>query len=537
MKKRLLILILLLAAYSAGALSQEQQKQEPPKVEPATVEPPKVEPQKLEAPKVEPPKASFKFGGVFNTWGLWQRDFRLGAIDYRDQYLVQMFRLNFTFGYGDNIKAVTRFDLGQGWWGVDNQQPSYIGSGSGTFDNKDSKFFLHVDQAYLWFNVADWSTAFSVGRFQWAVGNRLVLDNNYDGLSADIKISDGVLKLGWSRVSEGVDGLSDLQRTAADQRGNFDGGDADLFLATYSLPIDKTKLEFYGMYYNDASTKDSTAYITDGLFYNRPRFTPQVTSLGIFGVSGSSKMDEFTFTYEGNILLGKDDIPNSRFGGFMNTARVTLDTARARLGLPVGNDALKYDKNDGSLFGYNLYVKVNYAVAQPFTLGLVAGMGSGDADPTTGKGNVNKLRTAGFFYITEVWEDSIMPDEEGITPQGLGAPNIRAYRELENTTIVQLNGTYDATDRLKLFTSLSFIRATQPVFAWTAAGPNLALSAKDLGFEIDGKADYKIMDNLVATLRGGIFMPGKAAKYLINGTDRWDRTAYEVRSEITFTFN
>jgi hypothetical protein len=99
-----------------------------------------------------------------------------------------------------------------------------------------------------------------------------------------------------------------------------------------------------------------------------------------------------------------------------------------------------------------------------------------------------------------------------------------------------LNGTYKATDQLTLFTSLNYIRATQPVFAWTAAGPNLALSAKDLGFEIDGKADYKIMDNLVATLRGGIFMPGKAAKYLINGSDRWGRTAYEVRSEITFTF-
>ncbi|MBI5473592.1 MAG: hypothetical protein HY961_14730 [Ignavibacteriae bacterium] len=456
---------------------------------------------------------------------MWQRDFRLGAIDYRDQYLVQMFRLNFTFNYGDNVKAITRFDLGQGWWGVDNQQPTYVGSGSGTFDNKDSKFFLHVDQAYLWFNVADWSTAFSIGRFQWAVGNRLVLDNNYDGVAADFNIATGALKLGWSRVSEGLDGLSDLERTGADQRGNFDGGDADLFLASYSLPIDKTKLELYGMYYLDGSTADTNAYLIDGLFYNRPRFTPQVTSLGIVGLSGNSKVSDFTLTYEGNVLFGKDDIANTTFAGHLNTSAGTAK-----------NDPLKYDKNNGKLFGYNAYLKVDYAVAPAFTLGFVGGMGSGDADPTSGKGNVNKLRTAGFFYITEVWEDSIMPDEEGITPQGLGAPNIRGYRELENTTIFQLNGTYAATNRLKLFASVNYIRATKPVFAWTAAGPNLALSAKDLGFEVDAKADYKIMDNLTATLRGGVFTPGKAAKYLINGSDKWDRTAYEMRSEITFTF-
>jgi hypothetical protein len=87
--------------------------QEPPKQEPAKQEQPKPE-----QPKPEPPKLGFKYGGVFNTWGLWQRDFRLGAIDYRDQYLVQMFRLNFTFGYGDNIKAITRFDLAQGWYSI-----------------------------------------------------------------------------------------------------------------------------------------------------------------------------------------------------------------------------------------------------------------------------------------------------------------------------------------------------------------------------------------------------------------------------------
>ena len=53
---------------------------------------------------------------------------------------------------------------------------------------------------------------------------------------------------------------------------------------------------------------------------------------------------------------------------------------------------------------------------------VVFGRGSGDEDYGSGEGNINRLKTMGFFYLTEVWEDSIMPDEEGITPQGLGAP-------------------------------------------------------------------------------------------------------------------
>ncbi|MDZ7764377.1 MAG: hypothetical protein U5K00_08100 [Melioribacteraceae bacterium] len=72
---------------------------------------------------------------------------------------------------------------------------------------------------------------------------------------------------------------------------------------------------------------------------------------------------------------------------------------------------------------------MNYAVSDAVTLGLTAGMGSGDDDPTGGEGNVNKLRTSGFFYLTEVWEDSIMPTKEGITPQGSRARTIFVLTE------------------------------------------------------------------------------------------------------------
>jgi hypothetical protein len=468
-------------------------------------------------------KVDFKYNGVYTAWGQFQNDFTLGRSNYEDHYFVQMFRLNLQFLYGKNLKAVTRFDLGQGWWGVDNVDntgPNTATSNSGLFDNKDTHFLMHVDHAYLWFNLPNISTAFNVGRFNWSLGNKLVVDNNFDGIKANIKFKKGSLDLGFAKLSEGA-GLSDFEE---DVNSNLD---ANLLLISYKNKFGATNIEAYGAYYNDASIDDNAAYLIDGIDYNRPKFTPQVTSLAILGLAGKSKVGKLNFTYEANYLTGKDDITNATHEGINNVN---------------GNvDAFKYDINNGDLSGYNIYLKADYTVSDAVAVGAVAGMGSGDDDPTDGDGNVNKLRTSGFFYLTEVWEDSIMPDEEGITPQGLGAPNVRAYRELENTTALQVNLTFKATKCLKLYTSFTYIKATQPVYAIVNGAPDLNTSATDLGMEVDFLANYKIMDKLNLIFRGGFFMPGTASQYLINGaegngTDTWDKSPWELKTVILFKF-
>lgn len=464
---------------------------------------------------------NFDVNGLYTAWGQSQNDFKLGAADYKDEYFVQMFRLNFQFAYKDYAKAVTRFDLGQGWWGVDNVSPTYDGA-SGLFDNKETNYFLHVDQAYLWFKIPGLQTNMNVGRFKWALGNNMVLGNNLDGLSANVSLGDNNLKLGWAKVSEGVNGITDNDTFGPDPRGNSDGRDADLITAQYMAGFGKTDLEIYGAYYNDASTKDNTAYLIDGLRFNRPRFTPQVTQLTVFGVSGNSKLDKLNLTYEANYLTGKDDINNTTHAGPQN--------------VPFGGtDNFKYDINNGDVSGYNVYVKADYNVSKKVTVGAVAGMGSGDDDPTSGEGNVNKIRTSGFFYMTEIWEDSIMPDEEGITPQGLGAPNIRGYRELENTTAFQVNGSVMLTPKWKVFGSFTYLQATEDVYAY-ANEVDLNTSASDLGWEVDFKTDYAINKKLTASFRTGYFAPGTAGQYLINGNDQNDNGAWELKTTITFKF-
>jgi hypothetical protein len=464
---------------------------------------------------------NFKLSGLYNAWGYSQQNFFFGRIQQQDDYIVQLLRLNLNFTASDNAKVVTRFDMAQGWWGVDNETPTG-GSQSRLFDNKDTNFSLHVDQAYLWLNAPKLGAAFTVGRMQWTVGNRLLIDNNYEGVQTEINAGKNKLKLGWAKVSEGYDGISDNTDQAADLSGNSDGRDADLLLADFAKAGEKSKWNFFGFFYKDRGIRDGSAFVIDGLQYNRPRFTPQVTQLLGIGVAGDFKLGKINLNGEASFLTGKDAISNTAFAGPLNVNRAS-------------NDALKYDINNGDLSGYNIFLKAT--LPGKFTPGLIFGLGSGDKDPTSGKGNVNKLRTAGFFYITEVWEDSVMPDEEGITPQGLGAPNVRGYRELENTTIVQANGLYKISPKVSVFGSYSFIRATQPVFAWTvAAGPNLALSAKDIGQEIDGRIEFAFQENLTGALRGGIFFPGKAAQYLINGNSLSDDPAVELRTMIELKF-
>lgn len=465
--------------------------------------------------------AEFKLNGIYNAWFQSQNDFWFkneNRAVYKDNYVVQMLRFNLQGIASENLRFVTRVDLAQGWWGVDNELRSFqrtgTSGGSALFDFKDTNFLIHVDQAFIDFKIPKTPLGMRVGRMGYSLGNSIMVDNNYDGIQVDLnKVLGEKIMLSWARVSEGVDGLSDEKQVAPDKRGFTDARDADLLTLNFHNKAGNLSYNVYGLYYTDRSTADSNAFVPDHLQYFRARFTPQITQLTALGLAANYKKGKINIKGEADYLIGEDGINNLTHGGQM------------------------WDINDGNLNGFNVYLNMNYAAIDKLNLGVVFGLGSGDDDPTKGKGNINKLRTAGFFYITEVWEDSIMPDEEGITPQGLGAPNVRGYRELENTTIFQLNGTWKPISNFSTFISYNYIRATQNVYAWDANGnPNLSLSSKDLGQEIDFRFTYSLYKEMELELRGGYFLPGAAAGYLINGTDKYDDPAWELKGLVTYKF-
>jgi outer membrane scaffolding protein for murein synthesis (MipA/OmpV family) len=445
-------------------------------------------------------------GGAYQAWFQNQQDFRLGAVPYDDRYVVQMLRLNTTIGHGDYVKVVTRLDAAKGWWGFNNasfrDDWNANPNPSNRWANKDTNYLLHFHVAYLEFGWPNAPVTARVGRQYYGLGQRLILDSNFDGVQVDLAAGPGKATLGWAKVSEGVpaSGISDLHPTDA-YPALPDGRDADLFMASYAGTTGGLGYSVYGMHYND---QNALPFFPNRIDYMVARFTPAISRLSALGATANFNvrpLRNMRVEAEANYLFGEDD----------------LDRVHS-----LGNQLL--DVNDGTLRGYNLYARATLPVTPQADLGFVFGRGSGDDDVTGGRGNVNKFKTMGYWYLTDVWEQSIMPDEEGITPQGLGAPNIRGYRELENTTVFQVNATVRPIPRWRANTAFTLLRATEPIRGWVA-GPEGVVTpanftdqtASDLGHEIDFLVGFRPYQRLDLVLRGGYLWAGDASQLLING--------------------
>ncbi len=453
----------------------------------------------------------------------------VGGVSDRDNYAIQVFRLMMRFGV-ENVKAVVRGDIAQGIWGIDNAMRDNDGGFSATFNKKGDNFITHWDWAYLDATHPGYGINAKLGRQKFALGNLLVLDQDSDGLIVTQRIGDAAsLGLGWAKMSEGGDGLSDEN---ALQGGTADTRDATLYLASYNRSLnDHISINPFFALYRDNGSGDASAYLPQGLEYFRARFTPQVSDAQVYGFAFKGSGPRISVKGEFDYLTGNDDYVNRDADGNL----INFDHAN-----------LRFDSNNGDLSGYNLYVDAKVD-AGPGKFGLVFGMGSGDDDLLSGDGNINKIRTNGFFYVNEIWEDSVMPDQEGITPQGLGSPASRGYREFENTTLVQANYTAKLHEKVTGFTSFTFMKATEPIPAWKSAidedgmlDPDLfaaAETADDLGSELDGRVTWKMAPGLAWIFRGGVFFPGDAAGYLINGTNEYDDTAWELRTTVKYAFD
>lgn len=469
---------------------------------------------------VQEPGFEVILSGFYAFNGYTQNNFFLGrdapgVVSDGDDYGIQLLRLQPEIRYGDNLRAVIRLDMAQGIWGVDNEERDRFRPGfSNTFNNKETNFFIHVDWAYVEATVPKLAdTTFRVGRQKNHLGNLLILDQDGDGVQVERAYGDWRWTLGWTKMFEGVDGLTDENFP-----GGPDGRDADLFLLETRGPAGAFTLNPYVAFYQDRGDSDGATYVPNDLDYFKPRFTPNVSELTVVGLAWNGTLGRLAVKGEADWLTGSDDVPNADSGP---------------------NELL--DVNDGDLEGYNLYLDLKHP-AGPGTVGAVFGLGSGDDDPMSGDGNVNKIRTNGFFYVTEVWEDSVMPDEEGITPQGLGSPASRGYREFENTTLVQLNYALPLADDWKLFLAGTWMQATEDLHPWSDVDGDGAIepgefgpeSSSDLGSEIDFKLDWEVMEHVTWTLRGGYFFTGEAAGFLINGTDRFQEDAWELRTTVRF---
>ena len=477
-----------------------------------------------------PPPFKWEFSGSYSLWNLQQNHFLLGAEHPLDDaaYTVQMLRVKGAVSR-EHFGVVARADLAQGWWGVDNSPAdgyalstgedgttatARVYNDDGLFENKDTNYAVHVDLAYGWAECGP--VELRGGRQNVQYGHKLVLDEDVDGVTVIVRPMKPVaIEAFWAKISEGK--YSYTLPTSALMSDVEDNSDADLFGGRVRYSSDAVNGELFGLYYTDTIASD-WAYYPNGLGYAQARFRPQITQLTAIGVAGDGKFPfGLSWKAEGDVLFGKDEIENTDFG----------------LGA--------IDKNNGELFGWNAYAdltqKVPVGKKMGLDVGAAFGMGSGDDDPDSGTGNVNKLSTQGFFFFTNVWEDSIMPDVEGITPQGLGSPASRGYREFENTNAVQGRAGFTPIEALRLEASFSSMHATAPIHGYDATGTPSAQTSSDIGWEVDANAIVKLRKGGVQFAeRFGYFKPGEGASLLMTGTDTNLDAAWEARTEAQINF-
>jgi hypothetical protein len=460
-----------------------------------------------------------------------------------DAYWTQRLVLRPRFILADNLNVNLGVALAQGIWGLDNETPDRNQPGyTNLFNKKDTFFLFQVDWAYLAYHNAWSNTRWYVGRQPFALGNLLVLDEDATGLQVyrDLPGWNSSLGLGLAKQWEGANNLSDesLRIAVSDSVSRNDNRNADADLAyvewrTQSKSGNLLVNPFF-VWYLDRSTSDSTSFLPDEQGYLDARFRPNVTKASIIGLSAALRRGMVHLEAEVDKLSGSDRARNSTSGLYE-----------------------LHDRNNGDLKGTNIYGRLTLEWPR-FSLGGAVAMGSGRDDPLNPKleGNFNSLRSQGNFYITEVWEDGIALDERGITPQGLGSPFARGYRGLENTRIIQFNGALLLRSNLKLSGSYSMIKSAEALHPWadlngdnviTSSGahdageygydwvnakpgvtPNYG-SATDLGNEIDLRVDWVIEKKMTLSLRAGSFSPGIAGGYLINGTEKYQEKASEIR--------
>lgn len=486
----------------------------------------------------EPPaeaKTEFEVGGKYALWALNQHNFLLGqdaALNDAD-YIVQMLRIQGA-ARRPNYGVVFRADMAQGWWGADNS-PDVQNSASldadgnvvnstqwnpyKLFGNKDTNYGLHVDHAYAYLQVPliPFPTEVRVGRQSYKIGHGLVLDQDADGVQLHVQPVERFGVVGyWAKMSEGMGST----RAPTGALMNDDGAwaDADLFGGAANLTLGAPfKAQLYGLHYRDNSGDGSASYLPNGVGYLNARFRPNLSVVTALGATADGTLpvaDGLRYQAEGAYLFGQDKVDNADHAGAL------------------------LDVNNGQLSGWTAFVALDqdFTLGIPMTVGATVGAGSGDDDVTSGKGNVNKIQTQGFFGLTNVWEDSVMPDIGGISPQGLGSPVSRGYREFENTLAVQGRVGITPVPRISLSGSYTYLRAMNPVSSFDSDGAAVGTNAQDLGQEIDANLKVKLYPKLTYACLFGVFLPGDAAGHLMIGTASNLEPAWEVKQVLTASF-
>jgi hypothetical protein len=208
----------------------------------------------------------------------------------------------------------------------------------------------------------------------------------------------------------------------------------------------------------------------------------------------------------------------------------------------------------GANHSFAAMLGVGMNVMNMVNVGVEAAYGSGD--------NINKqngvsfISTQGNFIGNQSYNNPygttsynyafLYNDKIGQGPLGtgggLGLGDGTGGFGLANTSYIKLSASANPMAKLNVGMDVLYLRATGDhivgLFEDGPAGFEKIGRSRDLGWEVDAHADYKIYDNLALNVTGGVFLPGQwyddAIKFEGSGNEA--STAYGVETKLTCKF-
>jgi len=367
---------------------------------------------------------------------------------------------------------------------------------------------MNIKQAWINFMVPGAPVGIKIGHQPLALGHGIFLDTSRMGSDAILAYSKPLPELLVAGVY--IKGVEQGLTTATPILAKNNDADFYAMLANYTFMPGNT-VGVNVTYVNDRKLLGPVGLVTgwanDVTAYN-------IGLIADGAVSGINYKAEFDYIHENaeNAMGSNKDWTLDAWAAMLGvSAKVAMVNVALEGAYGTGNQ-----DNDPSVAnsavgfrGGNIGTKGGVAAPVPGLPGAGSATGRTDHAYTTPYG-------ATSYNYAFIYNDKVGQGPQG-SGGGFGFGDGFGGFGLANTGYVKLSVSGAPMDKLTAGLDVLYLRASENAVANikmnTGATTWARTTSKDLGWEIDANADYKVYDNLTLSLRGGVFMPGAWYEY------------------------
>jgi|GEM_PF-1712941 len=383
----------------------------------------------------------------------------------------------------DNAKAKLSLWNDHDIWGInakhnaDNQRNITNEGNGGASAVQGSSAYIR--EAWLDVMIPDTPVGVKAGHMLTQIGNGWFFRDNYGGVDAWVvygKMGNATFAVQDVKLAEGT--YPSGAATPVATMNNTNANDVDLYTAMAEMKMGDNTLGI-----NLSMLKDDA-----GIY-----LAPQSTTNGAYGSAQTDNVGTTGMNQKGRLYnVGLN------FVGKLGPAAI-----KAEADVQQG----KVENSAGAVSG-----TANQIVAQgtmpmgALTLNATAARGSGNVagqSPTTAAPFNGKMTQ--FLDFTDIGQHYTLLYEYRIK----GATGF-TNTGFSNTTALEVGGMFQATKSLAVGADLWFLRATEATNIALASGSTNANNSRDLGMELDAKANWQITKEVSWNWQLGYFKPGSA---------------------------